>query len=86
MDTPETRGQAMLESVLREAEPQEIARFASDVMKDAAEKSQMVEVPLWALKFVLDNGDFWDEGPRDEGWPSDKMSEALRALENARLG
>lgn len=33
-----------------------------------------------ALSFVLDKACLWDEGPPGEGWPSEKMYEAERVL------
>lgn len=45
-----------------------------------------VEVPRWALEFVLDRGIFQDEGPAPEGWTSDEMRRSLDALEAALLG
>lgn len=42
-----------------------------------------VPVPLWALRFVLDNAVLQDEGPTGEGWPSSEMRRALGALEDA---
>jgi hypothetical protein len=43
-------------------------------------------VPLWALKFILDKGEFCDCGPHGEGWPSEHMKDALRAIEDAVYG
>lgn len=42
-----------------------------------------VTVPRWALQFVMDHADFWDEGPRGEGWRSAAMEQATNALEEA---
>lgn len=42
-----------------------------------------VEVPRWALAFILENALFEDEGPAGEGWPSVKMAGAVKALEEA---
>jgi hypothetical protein len=43
-----------------------------------------VQVPRWALKFVLDNADTCDRGPAGAGWSSDKMREAVKALQQAK--
>ncbi len=42
-----------------------------------------VEVPCWALNFVLDHADFCDRGPAGEGWSSAKMECAVKALTEA---
>lgn len=41
---------------------------------------ETVEVPRWALEFILEHGCFQDEGPYPEGWASDEMRIALSAL------
>ena len=45
-----------------------------------------VEVPRWALAFILENAQFQDEGPPGEGWASVKMAGAVKALEEAMEG
>lgn len=47
------------------------------------DKAEMITVPRWALDFVMENADFWDEGPQGEGWRSQEMVEATEALEKA---
>lgn len=42
-----------------------------------------VAVPRWALDFIMAHGDFCDRGPHEEGWPSDEMDRALKAIELA---
>jgi len=49
----------------------------------SAENSSTVAVPRWALEFVMLHGDFCDRGPRDQGWPSEEMERALKAIEGA---
>lgn len=44
---------------------------------------ETVEVPKWALEFILDNGCFQDKGPMPEGWASDEMRKALDQLNKA---
>lgn len=44
---------------------------------------EMLEVPRWALEFILENANFQDAGGWPEGWPSDKMEKAKAALEAA---
>jgi hypothetical protein len=46
--------------------------------------TDMVEVPRWALDFVMMRASFEDAGPHGEGWPSDEMQRAMDAL-NAAL-
>ena len=36
-----------------------------------------VEVPRWAIEFILDYGCFQDEGPPPEGWASGEMRRAV---------
>lgn len=42
-----------------------------------------VTVPLWALKFILENANFRDEGLGGGGWESDEMGRSRIALEQA---
>lgn len=42
-----------------------------------------VEVPAWALRFVLNHADLADDGPHGEGWMSPEMRAAHDALEAA---
>jgi hypothetical protein len=43
----------------------------------------VVSVPCWALKFILDHGCFQDDGPFPEGWSSPAMKHALEAIDAA---
>lgn len=45
-----------------------------------------VTVPRWAVEFILERGNFQDEGPWGEGWPSAKMQKSLDALDEALYG
>lgn len=42
--------------------------------------SEMVEVPRWALDFVMENAGFEDHGPRNSPWRSDEMERAVKVL------
>lgn len=43
---------------------------------------KMDKQKLKALKYLLAQAeDLWDEGPRDEGWQSDKYQQGLLALQ-----
>jgi len=42
-----------------------------------------VVVPRWALQFVMQHGYFCDRGPYEEGWPSDEMEQAIKAIKEA---
>jgi len=43
--------------------------------------NETVIVPRWALEFVLENASFQDQGPFGQGWPSQEMEKAIKALE-----
>ncbi|WP_146090445.1 hypothetical protein [Rhodopseudomonas palustris] len=45
--------------------------------------SETVSVPRWALQFIMENANFQDEGPVGDGWPSQQMSAATAALDDA---
>ena len=47
--------------------------------------NETVIVPRWALEFVLENASFQDCGPFGQGWPSQEMEKATKALETALL-
>ena len=44
-----------------------------------------IEVPRWALEFIMENASFIDEGPGAEGWCSDKMERAVKAIDAAQV-
>jgi len=51
------------------------------------DETETVPVPSWALEFILDRT--WllcDAGPSGEGWQSDRMTAAIKALEVAMYG
>lgn len=51
--------------------------------ENGSSKTTKVTVPLWALKFILENANFRDEGLGGGGWESDEMCRARIALEQA---
>jgi hypothetical protein len=58
--------------------------MAQEPLKPNSEdRNATVAVPLWALRFVIENGIFTDQGPWGEGWRSDKMVEATHLLSEA---